>query len=205
MHYDASAAQVDADSRYLWRFPPRRLSAEEIRDTMLVVAGKLDRTAGGPGFRLYQYLQDNVATYVPLDQFGPETYRRSVYHQNARATRIDLMTEFDCPGLRLRGTAPRRDDDAAAGTDDDEPQLHHGHGTVPGGTDPSGMFRRTRRDAQTRQTLAARQVERAFVLTFARAPSHAEQAGRQSNWSRNTVCAALCRALLNSNELVYVY
>lgn len=56
------AAAVDADSRLLWRFPPRRLTGEELRDTMLAVADALDRTAGGPGFRLYRYEQDNVAT-----------------------------------------------------------------------------------------------------------------------------------------------
>jgi hypothetical protein len=78
------AARDDASSRYLWRFPPRRLAAEEVRDTMLSLAGQLDRRMGGPGYRLYRYLEDNVATYVPLDAHGPETYRRAVYHQNAR-------------------------------------------------------------------------------------------------------------------------
>ncbi|MEX0643582.1 MAG: DUF1549 domain-containing protein, partial [Pirellulales bacterium] len=53
--YREDAAKVDADSRSLWRFPPQRLNAEEIRDTMLFVAGKLDPHIGGPGFRLYQY------------------------------------------------------------------------------------------------------------------------------------------------------
>ncbi|HEY1068220.1 MAG TPA: PSD1 and planctomycete cytochrome C domain-containing protein, partial [Pirellulales bacterium] len=75
-----NAARADADSRLLWRFPPRRLSAEEVRDALLSVAGKLDLTPGGPGFRLYEYQQDNVATYVPLDVHGPATYRRAIYH-----------------------------------------------------------------------------------------------------------------------------
>lgn len=92
---DASA--VDAENRWLWRFSPRRISAEELRDTLLDVSGALDLTMGGPGYRLYDYQQDNVATYVPKDQFGPETYRRAVYHHNARAARVDLMSEFDCP------------------------------------------------------------------------------------------------------------
>ena len=61
---------------------------------------------GGPGFRLYEYQQDNVATYVPLDQHGPETYRRAVYHQNARASVIDLMTDFDQPDCAF--SVPRR-------------------------------------------------------------------------------------------------
>ena len=49
-----------------------------------------------------------MATYVPLDEYGPETYRRAVYHQNARAARVDLLTDFDCPDLRLRRAAARR-------------------------------------------------------------------------------------------------
>ncbi|HEY3393215.1 MAG TPA: DUF1549 and DUF1553 domain-containing protein, partial [Lacipirellulaceae bacterium] len=95
--YREQAAQVDADARLVWRFPPRRLAAEEIRDTMLLAAGKLDERPGGPGFRLYEYTRDNVATYTPLETFGPETYRRSIYHQNARASVIDLLTDFDAP------------------------------------------------------------------------------------------------------------
>src|SRR6185295_18396251 len=95
--YRDDAAKLDGDSRLLWRFPPRRLSAEEIRDTMLFVSGKLDERMGGPGFRLYQYTRDNVATYTPLAIFGPETYRRSVYHQNARASQVDLLSDFDAP------------------------------------------------------------------------------------------------------------
>ena len=43
--FQEEAARKDGDSRLLWRFPPRRLSAEEVRDTVLVVSGKLE--AGG--------------------------------------------------------------------------------------------------------------------------------------------------------------
>ena len=68
---------MDADSRYLWRFPPRRLSAEEIRDSMLSVAGQSRPHGRRARFSTLPLLQDNVATYVPLDDFGPETYRRS--------------------------------------------------------------------------------------------------------------------------------
>ena len=46
---------------------------------------------------LAPYTRDNVATYTPLEKVGPETYRRSVYHQNARASRVDLLSDFDAP------------------------------------------------------------------------------------------------------------
>jgi hypothetical protein len=97
---------VDFASRLLWRFPPRRLSAEELRDTMLAASGKLDLKMGGPGFRLYRYLSDNVSTYVPLETHGPETFRRAIYHQNARASTIDLLSDFDAPDCTA--SAPRR-------------------------------------------------------------------------------------------------
>ncbi len=112
--YRKNAAKIDGDSRLLWRFPPRRLSAEEVRDGILQIAGKLQRTEvqsqpipdGGPGFRLYRFMRDNVSTYTPLDKHGPETYRRAVYHQNARAMVVDLMTDFDQPDCTF--SAPRR-------------------------------------------------------------------------------------------------
>jgi len=104
--YRNTAAEVDADAALLWRFPPRRLSAEEIRDGVLQTAGVLNRSFGGSGFRLYRYMRDNVSTYSPLDLHGPETYRRAVYHQNARASVVDLMTDFDQPDCAF--STPRR-------------------------------------------------------------------------------------------------
>jgi mono/diheme cytochrome c family protein len=104
--YRPEAAQMDGDARLLWRFPPRRLSAEEIRDTMLLVSGQLNEKAGGPGFRLYKFTQNNVCTYTPLDVHGPDTFRRAVYHQNARASVVDLLSDFDLPDTSF--SAPYR-------------------------------------------------------------------------------------------------
>ena len=158
------AAAVDADSRYLWRFPPRRLSGGEIRDTMLTIAGKLDLREGGPGFRLYRYMQDNVATYVPLDQHGPETYRRSIYHQNARASCVDLMTEFDCPDCAM--STPRR-----ASTTTPLQAL-----TLMNHSFTSDMARflaeRLQREAGAEEVEG--QVQRAFALALARAATDDE-------------------------------
>lgn len=62
---------------------PPATQAEAIRDTVLSVSGKLDRKMGGPGFRLYRYTVDNVATYYPLEKFGD--VRRAVYQTAARS------------------------------------------------------------------------------------------------------------------------
>ena len=73
---------------------------------MLQVAGKLDLRMGGPGFRLFDYKSDNVSTYTPLDVIGPETYRRAVYHQSARASVVDVLADFDLPDNAF--AAPKR-------------------------------------------------------------------------------------------------
>ena len=45
---DPANAKRDPDNRYLWRWSPRRLEAEALRDSWLAVAGDLDRAIGGP-------------------------------------------------------------------------------------------------------------------------------------------------------------
>ena len=54
------AMKIDATSRFLWRFPPRRLEAEGIRDSMLSVSGVLDLKMGGPGFSGFEVEKENV-------------------------------------------------------------------------------------------------------------------------------------------------
>ena len=43
----ADALAKDPSNRLFWRFNPRRLTAEEIRDTMLLVSGQLNKKMGG--------------------------------------------------------------------------------------------------------------------------------------------------------------
>src|SRR5207248_1184940 len=45
---DSADAAIDPENEFVWRFNPRRLSAEEIRDSVMAIAGTLDRTPGGP-------------------------------------------------------------------------------------------------------------------------------------------------------------
>lgn len=189
----ARAADVDADNRLLWSFPSRRLSAEEIRDTMLSVAGVLRADMGGPGFRLFEYLQDNVATYLPLDQHGPETYRRAVYHHNARASRIDLMTDFDSPDCTLAEPARNTTTSPLQALT----LLNHSF-TVDMA---AAMATRLMREAGTADANA--QVRRAFLLAYGRSPV-SEESTAAARLIREHGLPAFTRALLNSNELIHV-
>ena len=190
--FRADAAEVDADSRLLWRFPPRRLTGEEVRDSMLTVAGKLNHTLGGPGFRLYTYLQDNVATYVPLDVHDESTYRRAVYHQNARAARVDVMSDFDCPDPAF--AAPRR---AATTTPLQALTLLNHRFSL----DMAQAF--ADRLAAAAGSEPDAQVAAAFQLAFARPPTSAE-IELATKLIADHGLPAFCRAILNSNEFLYV-
>jgi hypothetical protein len=186
------AARLDAGARLLWRFPARRLSAEEIRDSVLAVTGKLDLKMGGPGFRLYRYLQDNVSTYWPLDQHSPETYRRAVYHQNARASLIDYLTDFDQPDSAY--STPSR----TSTTSPLQALTLLNHRFTLEMSD--ALAERAKREAPNNQ---AAQIRRAFALAFQRQPTTEEQ-----QTSLKLIAShgwrAFCRALLNANELIYL-
>jgi cytochrome c551/c552 len=184
------ATARDAGSRLLWRYPPRRLDGEQIRDAMLTVSGSLDETRGGPGFRLFQYLQDNVATYISLDDPGPETWRRTVYHHSPRATRVDYLADFDCPDNAT--SSPSR--------------------TVtitPLQSMTQWNHRFTHRMAEKLTELTAgiaspeSRVETLYELVFQRAATDIEKS-EGAALAESAGWANLARVLLNSNEFLYV-
>ena len=180
-------ARADGASRLLWRFPPRRLNAEEIRDTLLAVSGKLQlEPMGGPGFRLYKFTQNNVCTYFPLDTHGPETYRRAVYHQNARASVVDVLNDFDLPDIAF--AAPTR-----ANTTTPLQAL----------TLLNHRFTLDMATALAQRIEGSKAVENAYRLVFQRAPSAVETKAASALINKHGL-DAFCRALLNSNELLYL-
>ncbi|MEI7984804.1 MAG: DUF1553 domain-containing protein [Armatimonadota bacterium] len=91
--YDTKAANLDPDDRMLWRFPRKRLEAEAIRDSILSVAGTLDRKMGGSlmNFQPREYVT-STASSDPIDYNGN---RRAVYLPVIRAALYDVYTAFD--------------------------------------------------------------------------------------------------------------
>ncbi|MFO1063612.1 MAG: DUF1553 domain-containing protein [Pirellulales bacterium] len=185
------AGRSDSQSRLLWRYPPRRMTAEEIRDAMLTVTQSMNLQAGGPGFRLYRYLQDNVSTYVPLDVHGPETWRRAVYHQNVRAQLVDVMSDFDCPDPA--SAAPRR---AATTTPLQALTMLNHSFTIQ-------LAEHWSKSLKQSSNATDQQITAAFRSAFNREPT-AEERADSSAFIAQAGLESWCRALLNSSELIFV-
>jgi hypothetical protein len=93
------AVATDPDNRLLWHFALRRLDFEEVYDSLLAIAGTLDRTLGGK------------PVTAASDQFGK---RRAIYFLIDRRNPPELLTQFDFPnpdtpsGRRFDTTVPQQ-------------------------------------------------------------------------------------------------
>ena len=81
--FDEANAKKDGDNRFLWRMNRNRLDAESVRDAILLVSERLNRTRGGPSDQQFQMRPGihvtPVVKYVPFAWERPEGHRRSVY------------------------------------------------------------------------------------------------------------------------------
>src|SRR5262249_55968676 len=99
--HDEKSATIDGDNKYLWRMNRTRLDAEAVRDAVLLAAGKLDRTMGGPSVR--QFVErpgvhvTPVVDYDAFDPDRPEARRRSVYRFIFRTLPDPFFDVLDCP------------------------------------------------------------------------------------------------------------
>ena len=89
----SDAAAIDPENRLLWRWTPRRIEAEAIRDAMLATSGSLDRTMGGSLLAVGNF------AYVTNDQSGNaasyDASRRSLYLPVVRNAMYPFFATFD--------------------------------------------------------------------------------------------------------------
>jgi hypothetical protein len=184
---------ADAGSRLLWRYPPRRLEAEPLRDAILFVSGKLDLRRGGPGFDLFEPNANYVKVYTPKKEFGPKEWRRMVYQSKPRMQPDDTFGAFDCPdGGQI---APKRNRSTT-------PLQALNLLNSPFLVQQAGFFaERLKREAGDSPEAQAR---RGFLLAFGREPTTEEQAAAVE-LIREHGAVVFCRALFNANEFLYVF
>ncbi|MGV3486256.1 MAG: PSD1 and planctomycete cytochrome C domain-containing protein, partial [Planctomycetaceae bacterium] len=94
-----TAYAADPENDLFWRFDPRRLSAEEVRDSLLAVSGRLDRRVGGRS--MYPFLEAEVLAGQSQPGQGwhqsseADRARRSIYVFTKRSLAVPLLASFD--------------------------------------------------------------------------------------------------------------
>tara|TARA_B100001175_G_scaffold317761_1_gene336263 strand:- start:9847 stop:12036 length:2190 start_codon:yes stop_codon:yes gene_type:complete len=186
------AMKIDASTRLLWRYPIRRLAAEAIRDSVVMMSGVLNLKSGGPGFNGFQVQMENVRHFFPKKSYGPSDWRRMIFMTKVRQEQESVFGVFDCPDAsqsvpkRSRSTTPLQ-------------ALNLLNSTFL--MQQAEIFSyRLKRDVGS-NTVA--QVKHAFELCFNRSPSKSE-VHSSSAFIESEGLSQFTRALFNSNEFVFV-
>jgi hypothetical protein len=192
----AEAVEADPEDRLLWRFPRRRLSAEELRDAMLAVSGRLNAAMGGPSVIVpiepaLVKLIYNPAQWKPDDD-ASRYDRRAIYLFQKRNLRLPFMEVFDSPDLLL--SCARRDQSTHA------PQaLELLNGDFSNAM-ASALAERVAREAGP---VRDRQVTRLFHLALSRDPVPTERIAAL-RYLKDGPLSELALAVLLGNDFLYV-
>lgn len=96
----SAALKVDPYNRLLSRAPRFRLAAEEIRDSVLAIAGLLSAKIGGPSVMPYQpadFYKFKNESWPWTSSPGEDQYRRGMYTFWRRTTLHPMFAIFDAP------------------------------------------------------------------------------------------------------------
>jgi hypothetical protein len=185
------AMDKDAGNRLLWRYQPRRLEAEAIRDGILAVSGNLDLTMFGPGFDLFEPNSNYVKVYIPKKTFGPAEWRRMIYQSKPRMQLDDIFGNFDCPDAGQ--IAPKRSRSIT-------PLQALALLNSPFMAQQSDLLaKRLEREAPD----SSSRINRLFQLINGRDPENDEKEGALDLVNHSGL-PSLCRAMLNSSEWLFI-
>ena len=200
---ETAAIDADPENRLLWRFRLQRLEAEQIRDAVLMVSGRLDLTMGGKTIPLRN--RQFVFDHTSIDHTKYDSLRRALYLPVVRNNVYTLFEQFDFP----------------------DPTMPTGnrHATVVA---PQALWMLNSdlmmdsADALARALLAestddAKRVQLAYERALGRPASDAESqrvlsfinevtaaASGGSSATEEQAWALFCQSLLASNEFIYL-
>jgi len=99
------AMEKDSENALLWKYSRRRLEAEELRDAMLAISGRLNLKAGGPSFM--PPIDPDLVLSLKRPQYWVATRdkseydRRTLYMIFKRNLRLPFEEVFDAPDTLL--------------------------------------------------------------------------------------------------------
>ncbi len=198
--------KADPSNNLFWRFNMRRLTAEEVRDTILQLSGTLNLKAGGPS--IYPPIPREVLAGQSVPGKGwhtsppDEAARRSVYVHVKRSLLVPILehhdqadTDSSCP-VRYTTTVPTQ-----------------ALGMINGEfTNQQAGFLAARLQKEAPKDLAA-QVQRALRLATGRVPTQEEvkkdlafmkQMESKHKLTEQEALKKYCLLVLNLNELIYL-
>jgi hypothetical protein len=170
-----------------------RLEAEEIRDTMLAVSGKLDLTMGGPSVRQFYFKDDHSPSYdyTRYDVDNPGSYRRCVYRHIIRSVSDPFLDCLDAADPSL--LTPKRNTTLTAlqalATLNNPfvlRQCEHFAGRL-GASGPE----------------VEKQIQAACELAWSRAPTE-EEIRSLAAYARRHGLVNFCRLMFNSTEFFFI-
>jgi hypothetical protein len=195
--------KLDAANEFFWRFNMRRLTAEEVRDSILAVSGTLNLKAGGPS--IHPPIPKEVLAGQSMPGSGwptsppEESTRRSVYIHVKRSLLVPVLavhdqadTDNSCP-VRFTTTVPTQALDMLNGDFTNQ--------------QAAAMAARLCREAP--DDLPG-QVRRAIRLTTGRVPSD-DEVERDAAFVRDLAAKGVaeplkryCLLAINTNEFIYL-
>ncbi|MBM3784131.1 MAG: DUF1553 domain-containing protein [Acidobacteria bacterium] len=193
----AVAQEKDPENKLMWHTARRRLEAEELRDAMLAVSGRLNTKLSGPSVivpvdkELVNLLYKPGQWAVTPDK--EEHNRRSIYLIAKRNLRLPMMEAFDAPDLQI--SCARRESSTHA------PQaleLMNGDFAVQMA---EGLAERLKKEAGAD---AAKIVTRTFDIVANRPPLASERAIAEKFLKANGSLREFALAALNLNAFQYV-
>jgi hypothetical protein len=195
-HPDAKRqSDLDPENRLLWRMNWRRMDAEVIRDTLLMLSGRLNPERGGPGALLE--VPADVAEGFEFFKWFPseesQQMRRTVYTFQRRSVVDPVMETFDVSNIAA--ACPRRNTTTVA------PQaLTLMNGPLANTAAKSFGARIAERAGPNPEE----RVEYAFLATLGRAPSDGERQKARELAATPKGLAQLALVLFNTNAFLYV-
>jgi cytochrome c553 len=194
----ALAMTKDAGNKLYWKWSRRRLEAEEIRDSILAVSGKLNPKAGGPSVMATidpELIKDlKRPQYWVAHRDKLEHDRRTLYMIYKRNLILPFMSVFDSPDTLL--SCARRDQSTHA------PQALE----LMNGELSNNMARALAARLAAERKTAAEQVDYAWRLSAGRAPNAKERALSMAYLDDPDPTAAteFALSMFNSNAFLYV-